>query len=322
MQNKNKILSAGIAFFAALIIIFAFIKIRPAEKDPALTEIRVAVADLAISVSTTGVVEPQNRLEIKPPINGRIDEILVHEGEKVKRGRILALMSSTERAALLDAARAQGEEKIKYWQDVYKATPLISPIDGEVIVRGAEPGQTVTSDTAVIVLSDRLIVSAQFDETDIGRISVGQEAFITLDAYPNVKIKGRVDHIAYESEIVNNVTIYDVDVLPAEIPGFLRSGMSANVEVLEKKRENIMLIPLESVRFKEGKAFVIVKPYGKNPKEMREIKIGLRNEKNAEITSGLNPGDIIVYRHAAYRPSKKPSGGNPFMPFRGKNTKK
>jgi len=315
MRNKNYKYIIALALFVALLVIFVFIKKKGAENKFTTSEIKPFVADIQIAVSTTGVVEPQNRLEMKPPINGRIEEMLVREGEKIKRGQILAWMSSTERAALLDAARAQSEEKVKYWEDVYKATPLISPIDGEVIVRAVEPGQTVISSNPVIVLSDRLIVSAQFDETDIGRIKIGQKAFITLDAYPNIKIEGVVDHIAYESELVNNVIIYNVDILPHETPKFFRSGMSANVEVIERAREDVIIVPLEAVYTEDGKTFVDAK---KNPQavpEKREIKIGLRDEKRAEVISGLTAEDIVVFRGQNYIPQKKKTGTNPFMPF-------
>ncbi len=186
---------------------------------------------------------PQNRLEIKPPINGRIDEVKVLEGEKVTIGQTLALMSSTERAALLDAARAQGEESFNYWQQVYNSIPLIAPINGQVIVRAVEPGQTVTSSDTIIVLSDQLIVKAQVDETDIGKVKVDQSATISLDAYPEIKVKGKVNHISYESQVVNNVTIYEVDVIPERIPTVFRSGMSANIDIITTSKENALTIP-------------------------------------------------------------------------------
>src|SRR5262249_40126931 len=149
-------------------------------------------------------IQPQNRLEIKPPIGGRIEKILVEEGHIVKTGDILAIMSSTDRAALLDAARMQGAEALKSWDDVYKATPLLAPIDGEVIVKSVNPGQTVTPTDDVVVLSDRLIVQAQVDETDIGKVKLGQAAAISLDAYPKIHVRGTVDHIYYESKVVSN----------------------------------------------------------------------------------------------------------------------
>ncbi|UCG34709.1 MAG: efflux RND transporter periplasmic adaptor subunit [Candidatus Omnitrophota bacterium] len=315
---KNKYIIITLIIISMLALVF-FIRGRQKASDGFMTkEMHPVVGDIRLTVITTGVVEPQNRLEIKPSISGRIEEILVREGDNIKKGDVLALMSSTERAALVDAARSQGEETLRYWKEVYKQTPIISPIDGEVIVRAVEPGQTVTTSDAVLVLSDRLIVSAQFDETDIGRVAVGQEAVITLDAYPDVRIQGVVDHIAYESELISNVNIYDVDILPQEIPAFFRSGMSANVEVIEKKREGVILIPAHAVNEEEGRTFVKVVKKPQNTIKEREIEIGLSDERNVEVISGLTTADVILLRGQVYSLKKKSSGINPFMPFRGR----
>jgi len=279
-------------------------------------EINPRYGSIRTFISTTATVQPQNRLEIKPPISGRIEKILVNEGERVKAGQILAWMSSTERATLLDAASAQGEETLKYWQEAYKPTPLIAPIEGEVIVRAVEPGQTVTSAEAVIVLSDRLIVKAQVDETDIGKVKLGQSAIISLDAYPSEKVNGTVDHIAYESEIINNVTIYEVDILPERVPGVFRSGMSANVDIIEKSRENILLIPLEAVTQEKDDRFVLVgQGIAKKPVK-RKVMLGISDERNVEVISGIGAKDTILVVHQTYLPSKNAkSSSNPFIPF-------
>ena len=267
-------------------------------------------------ISTTGTVQPQNRLELKPPISGRIERILVKEGEKVKIGQTLAWMSSTERAALLDAARAQGEKSMKYWQDAYKPTPLIAPIDGEVIVRAVEPGQTVTSSDAVIVLSDRLIVMAQVDETDIGKVKPGQTTIISLDAYPHVKVDAKVDHISYESKVVNNVTIYEVDIVPKRVPDVFRSGMSANVNIIETHKDNILLIPLEAVaQDKEGNFILLSQGKDRKPIK-RYVELGIFGENNVEVVSGLKAKDTVIIKTMKYMPSKNGRGGsNPFTPF-------
>jgi len=194
------------------------------NEQEVIREVSVRVGPIKTIISATGKVLPKNRLEIKPPVSGRIEGILVKEGDFVKKGDTLGWMSSTERAALLDAAQGQGEEKLKYWQQVYKPIALVAPIDGEVIVATIQPGQAVTTADAALVLSDQLIVRAQVDETDIGKIKKGQEAVITLDAYPDEKIKAEVDHIYYESETVNNVTIYKVDLIPQQTPSFFVQG--------------------------------------------------------------------------------------------------
>lgn len=309
-----------IYFYLLILVVIAaalIIKMK-ADTGPSQTirEITPTFGAIQSIISTTGAVGPQNRLEIKPPINGRIEEIEVLEGQKVEIGQVLAWMSSTERAALLDAARAQGKESLTYWQEAYKATPLIAPIDGEVIVRAVEPGQTVTSSDAVIVLSDRLIVNAQVDETDIGKVKLGQSAIISLDAYPQIKVKARVDHISYESKIVNNVTIYEVDILPESVPEVFRSGMSANVDIIEKSKDNILIVPLEAVAQEKEGNFVLLS-HGQDKKPIRQrIELGISDDKNVEVVSGLKPDDKISIINQRYLPSQNnKSGGSPFMPF-------
>ncbi|MFA5147004.1 MAG: efflux RND transporter periplasmic adaptor subunit [Candidatus Omnitrophota bacterium] len=307
-------------YLGSAIVIMALIflvKLKGKPSGEVTREIRPALGSIRTTITSTATVQPQNRLEVKPPISGRIDRILVREGDKVKVGQTLALMSSTERAALLDAARGRGEEEMKYWEDVYKATPLISPIDGEVIVSTDDPGQTVTASEAVMVLSDHLIVQAQVDETDIGGVRVGQEAVINLDAYPKIKVNGRVDHIYYESTVVNNVTIYQVDIVPETVPEVFRSGMSATVNIAEKTKENALLIPLEAVkRNNEGPYVLISRGAGRAPEE-RKIELGISDEKNAEVVSGLSEQDTILVKGQKYvLPTAPAAGTNPLMPSR------
>lgn len=285
-----------------------------------LKEMHPVRGNICQTVTTTGIIEPQNRLEIRPSISGRIEEILVHEGDTVAKGDILAWMSSTERAALVDAAGFQGEEARAYWEDVYKKTPIISPIQGEVIVRSVEPGQTVVTSDAVLVLSDRLIISAQFDETDIGKVRTGQRAIVSLDAYPEQKIDARVDHIAYESEMVNNVTIYDVDIVPHEVPSFFRSGMSANVEVIKNECVDVLTVPMNIIQYENGRAWVMVKQPLHDTVEKRYVEVGLSDTENIEIISGLQAGDTIVVQEAVFSLEKNAMKSNPFMPSSRKRT--
>jgi len=318
MKHKAKIF---IIMIPLIIIAAVFFRgcISGSKRGIRQTVISPGRGEILVTVATTGVIEPQNRLEIKPSIAGRIDKVMVREGDIVSEGDILVWMSSTERAALVDAARSQSDEVLAYWEEVYKKTPIISPINGEVIVRSVEPGQTITAQDAVLVLSDRLVISAQFDETDIGKVKLGQKAFITLDAYPDVKIEGNVDHLAYESEIVNNVTIYDVDILPREVPKFLRSGMSVMVEVAREAKKDILVISSIAVHYDGKKPFVMIKGQNGAPQK-RYIDAGLTDGKNTEIISGISENDNVLLQTDEYLPQKKSAGTNPFMPRR--NNKK
>lgn len=314
-MRKNK-LKIALAIIIALAV-FAFIKIKSkGAGDEIIKEISPSMGTIQTFVSTTGTVLPKNRLEVKPPVAGRIESIEVKEGDKVKTGQILAWMSSTERAALLDAARGQGEASLKYWEQVYKPIPLLSPIDGEVIVATMQPGQTVTTVDAVIVLSDHLIVRAQVDETDIGKINTGQDATIALDAYPDTKIKAIVEHIYYESQTVNNVTIYSVDLLPEKVPLFFRSGMNATVDFIEETKKDILTLPVEAVHKDRDEDFVYVKQVdAKDPLKVR-VTTGISDEKNIEITSGLSADDKVIIKTKKYALPNSGSGTNPFLPSR------
>ncbi len=267
-------------------------------------------------ISSTGVVLPKNRLQVKPPVNGRIEQVLVAEGQKVKTGDTLVWMSSTDRAALLDAARGRGPEALKQWQDVYKPIALMSPIEGEVIVGTIQPGQTITTADDVVVISDRLIVRAQVDETDIGKIQNGQRAIVSLDAYPDTKIKAVVDHIYYESKTVNNVTIYEVDLIPENVPAFFRSGMNANIDFVVESKEDVLLLPLKAVQKGKNGAFVLLHNPDGTKRIERSITLGLSDEKNVEILSGLTESDEVIFTTAKYVLPKNSSGTNPFMPVR------
>jgi len=277
--------------------------------DAGYREVAVTRGDLEVSILSTGVIQPRNRLEIKPPIAGRVERVLAQEGQLVSKGQILAWMSSTERAALMDAARAKGPEEVSRWEELYRQTPILAPIRGTVISRNIEPGQTFTSQDAVFVMSDRLTVKAQVDETDIAQISLKQKARVVLDAYPDQTLPAHVDHIAYDAKAVNNVTTYLVDVLPEKTPAFMRSGMTANVSFSIATRVGVLLAPSEAVKTRGGRSYVLVAGNGA-PNE-KEITVGLSDGKRIEVVAGVNEGEKLLAAQL------KPAAGrsSPLSPF-------
>lgn len=288
------------------------------EEAPAFREVVVERATLRRTVQATGVVRPQNRVEIKPPIPGRIDRVLVREGQTVAQGEILAWMSSSERAALLDAARARGPKELAYWEDLYRAAPLLAPLEGTIIARAIEPGQTVVAADAVLVLADRLIVQAQVDETDIGLVATGQPAHVELDAYPGSSIDARVDHVAYEATTVNNVTIYEVDILPAEAPPGMRAGMTAQVALVLEERADVLGLPVAAVVREEGRVWAqLADPQAEGGVRRVPVRLGLEDGALVEVLEGLVEGDRVRAPLLAM-PSSAPAGRNPFSPMGGR----
>lgn len=257
--------------------------------------------DLVQRIQATGTISPQNRLEIKPPVAGRIDEVLVREGQEVKKGTILAWISSNERAALLDAVRTHGEKEIKKWAELYKPTPVIAPINGTIILRKVETGQSFTNADPIFVMADRLTVKAKVDETDIALIKLNQDAKIILDAYPNNPIDGKVVHLAYDATLLNNVTTYEVDILPVEPPEFMRSGMTSSVNVEVERKEKVLTIPMNALIHDDEGTLVLIQNSGK--KTAMPVTIGFDDGKNVEILSGLEENETIYVKENA--PSKK-----------------
>ena len=288
-MKKNKIGSEKIEVrwaIASLLLVMLFMPScgGKAEKPP--EQVSVTRGSIKAQIPTTGMVAPYNRLEIKPPVAGRIDTIYVAEGDKVKKGKVLAMMSSSDRATLLDAAREKSAAEYKKWQQVYNAALIIA--------KNIMPGQTVTAADAVLVMADILIVKAQVDETDIGNIQLGQAVTIQLDAYPDQTIKGKVNHIAYDSQVINNVTIYEVDVIPNEVPSYFRSGMSATVNFITQEKDNVLLIPIRAIKQMGTTTYAFQYDNSTKTGKPIQIKIGLENTTHVELVSGLNEGDKIV----------------------------
>jgi macrolide-specific efflux system membrane fusion protein len=176
-------------------------------------------------------------------------------------------------------------------------TPIFAPIDGTIIQRRFEPGQTFSGEATVLVMSDRLTVKAKVDETDIGRVAVNQKAVIILDAYQNQKIKAKIDQIAFDAVVENSVTSYVVDVLPDMAPHFMRSGMTANVTIDVASKADVLSVALAAIFYKEEKSYVLLKnPNGQEAPIEREVKIGLTQGNRAEVLEGIKAGDIVLVK--------------------------
>ncbi|HRY29099.1 MAG TPA: efflux RND transporter periplasmic adaptor subunit [Elusimicrobiota bacterium] len=292
-------------------------KKQKAEERRASRTVEAVLGPLEVSVEATGEVVPLNRVEIQPPIAGRIEKLLVDEGDRVKEGEVLAWMSSSDRAAILDAAKAQGAEEVKRWEDTYKPTPVVAPLSGTVILRNVVVGQTVTAGTILYAISDKLIVLTHVDEVDIGRVRTGMPARITLDAFPGRSVDGKVFNILYEGKNVSNVITYDVKVAPDAVPPFFRSQMTANVKLIISQKENAVLLPADAVReAPDGGRYVLAPSAGGGRPEQRPVEVGAESGADVEIVSGLKPGDVVLVSRGRYKPQSSDTASSPFMPKR------
>jgi len=274
--------------------------------QPSYETVRVERGNIEIKVLSTGTIQPYTRVEVSSSVSGRIDRVEVDEGDIVKEGDILAWISSEDRIALLDAARsglesAQKEndpEALKeakmaseIAEKAYKPVPLTNSIAGEVINRSCEPGQNVSTQSILFVISDRLVASVEVDEADIGKIKLGQDTWIVLDAFPDERLKGKVSKISREGRLISDVVVYDVMVDPLKVPRHWASGMTGNVEFVSARKDGILMIPKSAVKEREGKSFVMVLEGEPTP---RKIEIGITDGRVLEVTKGLKEGDTVI----------------------------
>lgn len=311
---KNFKLVVLLIFLASILVSCA-----PKNEEP-LEVVKVTRGDISASIPSTGTVMPRNRVEIKPPVAGRVEDVLVQEGNKVKKSQVIAWISSNERAALLDAARAKGPEEVKYWEQVYKPAPIVAPLNGFIILRAVEPGQSVATSDPVLVMADKLIIKAQVDETDLSHIKLNQKVVIQLDAYPENKIPGYVEHIEYESQVINNVTIYQVYVFPNSVPAFFRSGMSATLDFMQESKKDVLMVLSKAVKKNVKRSYVFVKEEGQKEPTPIQVQTGLETSDKIEIVSGVKLGDEVVIPTAKMVQTafeKIRGGPRPFNPFGG-----
>ena len=260
---------------------------------PVYDYVKVQRGPMRVTLRESAVVGPEHRLTVTPPIPGRIDTINVANGVAVKQGQVLAWISSTDRAALMDAARAEGGKEIKFWEDVYKPAPLIAPLDGHIISTAVVPGQVVVTAQTVFTMSDHLIVQAFLDETDLSQTWLGQKVDITFDSFPDAHLTGTVHEIAYDATTVNNVTTYQVNIYLDNTPDYVRSGVSANVFLLTSDRKDVLKIPTDAI---SPEGTVMVAPGPDQAPVERSIEVGLSDGESTEVKSGLAEGDWLARR--------------------------
>ena len=162
-------------------------------------------------------------------------------------------------------------------------------------------------------MSDRLIVKAAVDETDLAQVKLGQSVDLVLDAFPETRMEAKVEHIGYDAKTVNNVTTYEVDVLAPEPPEFMKSGMTANVTFLIDQRENALTVPAAAIHREKGRVFVMTPnpdPHGEPVS--KEVKIGITDGRKVEILSGLEEDESILTAAVRSIGKREDKPGSPF----------
>ena len=155
----------------------------------------------------------------------------------------------------MSAQIAQAQATLKNNMTNLGYTKIISPVDGVVVSRAVDVGQTVAASFQTpelfIVAQDltKMQIEVSVSEADIGKIKTGQEVKYTLDGYPDETFKGTVTQVRISPTTVSNVVTYIVIVTVDNEDGKLIPGMTANVEIITSKRENVLSVPIKALKF-------------------------------------------------------------------------
>jgi len=190
---------------------------------------------------------------------------------------------------------------------------LTAPFAGTVLATNAQAGEFIGAAVPVVILADLngYYVDTSIDETDIGRVQMGQDAAIALDAFPDVELHGRVTRIEPLGQITQGVVSYDVrvEVLSTELP--LRPNMTAIVDIVVNRKEGVLVVPNRAVK-RDNRGRIYVEILEEGEAKQRFVTTGLSNELVTEIVSGVDDRDQVVVSAPRENVLEQFGGGFPF----------
>ena len=226
--------------------------------------------------------------------------------EAMQREEVIAEADYQRARRLRDVTQSQvrqAEATLRSVEIQLGYTKIVAPIAGVVASVSTQVGETVAASLAAptfvtIIDLERLEVWAYVDETDIGRIEVGQRAIFTVDTYPDDEFEGVVTAIRPKPEIQNGVVNYVTVIEIADAGGrSLRPEMTTTVSVLLDQRPDVLAIPNGAVRRDREGSYAFLLRSGVMVRQ--PIRTGYRGRTHIEILDGLREGDTIVVRPGA-----------------------
>jgi len=235
--------------------------------------------------------------------------------DDAQRGYIMAVNKRDVARAQLTVNKAKvsqaeaevekDEASLKQFQEQLSYTTITAPIDGVVLSRDVEVGDAVSSilvlgsgATLVMTLGDtsEVYVKGKVDESDIGKVYLGQPARIRVETFKDKTFTGHVTKISPMGVEKDNVTTFEVRVSINNPGGELKAEMTANAEIILDEHHNVLMIPEGAIMYdKEKKASVdIPVPSAKDGMKKTAVNIGISNGVKTEVLSGLKEGDQVV----------------------------
>jgi HlyD family secretion protein len=205
-------------------------------------------------------------------------------------------------------------------------TKIYSPIDGVVTSRSGQIGNIVASGinnvgggTTIMTVADlsKIFTMASIDESDVGRLALGQKVRITADSFPGEIFEGKVVQIASKGVNTSNVITFDAKIeVISENAHKLKPEMTTNIEVIIDKKDNVLFVPVEAITHKGKQKIVQIVKTNDKP-EPRIVKTGMNNGTVIEIKEGLEEGEKVVINkiqmNSRWKKDKSSSQGNTNM---------
>jgi HlyD family secretion protein len=229
-----------------------------AQIDPALSEAKVAQAKANLQSAEANLEKAKVTLQDARRTLERSRNLFARNfiAAGDRDASETAMLSAAAQVTVAEAQVAQSRAALRQEETNLLYTRILSPVDGTVISRNVDIGQTVAASfqtpTLFSIAQDltRMQIDTNVDEADIGRIRVGQPVQFTVDAYPDITFPGRVSEIRNAPTTVQNVVTYDVVVKVANPEFKLKPGMTANVSIITDALQGVLKVPNAALRFK------------------------------------------------------------------------
>ncbi len=200
---------------------------------------------------------------------------------------------------------AQAQASLRQLEEQLSYTVIISPMDGVILSRDVEKGDAVSSilvlgSTATLVMTigdvHQVYVQGKVDESDIGKVYLGQPARIKVESFKDKTFSGKVTRIAPLGVEKDNVTTFEVRVSIDNPGGELKANMTANAEILLDEHKNVLTVPEQAVLYDKDRNASVEVPDAKQKTGRRKVSIksGISNGTKTEVLAGLNAGDPVI----------------------------
>jgi HlyD family secretion protein len=222
--------------------------------------------------------------------------------QNVSKAQVTVLKAKIAQA---QAEMVRDEANLKQLEEQLSYTDIVSPLDGIVLSRDVEMGDAVSSilvlgssATLVMTLGDtsEVYVKGKVDESDIGKVYLGQPARIKVESFKDKTFNGKVTKISPMGVEKDNVTTFEVRVSINNPGGELKAEMTANAEIILEEHKNVLQIPEGAIIYDKDKKASVEVPdsKAKDGKKKLAVNIGISNGAKTELLSGLKEGDQVV----------------------------